>query len=1089
MQEIFQHQQQVAYNLKNILLKNIEDTEKQVNALASADLAQTIRAYMNTHLNNVEGKFAQLLNSLQTIFNQFKDKQNKVPLFNALQDEINHLYNSLSTDVAKVHNMLKLQEGSQQQEKYKKELEQAAQRKEDSIKQFHALQTDIIQLKAIEQDMKTVFLRYLSSGVLSVETISPILNRYQVLSKAVAEQKNNQFFNIPLIIYKQFIATIFTDLAVTYNTVQRLFTEYVKGSATLENFYRLYDYLPERFFSKNNPHYLQMEEDLVKIFNDQQIRVESKKFYDQASLVYTQLVNYALGKAAYYPQAEPAFYQRMKNLYQSSIDFLKLHSSDQTKLLRSLHIQMGYVTSGFINLYLQGKMDVTNIAETKKILITLYQDASHYFAQAQDTAQSIKYSNNVVILKKAFEQFEQMDNLAQKEDAQQAERAYMEATHLFKQLGAQQFTALVMQQKKIALEKKQISFSKKLIEEYKKNILPDEQTAHISFFNVGTFKIPEYYFLARFAQQIPVQAKSLSEKKDQESLINVAFYIHVSRQLSMYEIKAEDVFDERLQIKTSINLETEKQKILQNIVYNAQLFKSMLHDRITAKKSAISVESAPLNSPAVGNELVITHYPIFPAVPVEQSPLTMLAYPGYPTAQSYFLWIAQLADPATPPMSYGKQHIVSANMPEVVAQMQEEQAKAFLAAARLVHKRVDYLMQGGDLNTIDETMNKTEREMLKKDRNIIEKLQKIDKNDFSISLKEYVPVYITIQSYIDDAVITYYVGANELLKNNREMQKEINRLQADAYQRLASIAQQFLIGNPQDALYLTGMGGNISGIVADVIKYYRLAIGVIPEKKDTLLPLMLDALTHAGNLLIKQGKLFAALRYYQLAVGILLGFKVQDQLVYQPIIMNFLKYNYLGALDYTHQFRNSFIKPLTITYDQGVQKQIALSELTKKIVTCPEPTINKYECQAYEKARTALLDALIYFQDAGSWVKDIMQKDSPVTNTLYVDFIKQYPFALETVTGIQKALNSDQFATMAQKATETFEHAITQGTQRIEALDFFKRWNEALFSGLSTLYTTLFLKGYQTFQERLHDVLQMLKFERTNIMAPAEQWI
>jgi hypothetical protein len=43
---------------------------------------------------------------------------------------------------------------------------------------------------------------------------------------------------------------------------------------------------------------------------------------------------------------------------------------------------------------------------------------------------------------------------------------------------------------------------------------------------------------------------------------------------------------------------------------------------------------------------------------------------------------------------------------------------------------------------------------------------------------------------------------------------------AQMYEKLGSIAELFLIGDPQDPLYLSGSVGNMTGVLADVIHYY-----------------------------------------------------------------------------------------------------------------------------------------------------------------------------------------------------------------------------------------------------------------------------
>ncbi|MEX0940872.1 MAG: hypothetical protein WDZ41_05940 [Candidatus Babeliales bacterium] len=652
-----------------------------------------------------------------------------------------------------------------------------------------------------------------------------------------------------------------------------------------------------------------------------------------------------------------------------------------------------------------------------------------------------------------------------------------------------------------------LAYTRSLINSYQKLVIPHKEDMHgIKEVNVAGLSVPERYEIYNFIQPLPdyfplpINLQNLAKnptkeglKQAEETLKVYAYLLYVGNILKDKGIAFFNVFTPELQLRSAPNVSQEQLSVVTDILAQANTFREMLNQRIQQQKSSIHLQ---LRQSPMGDTylLSILYQPTFAVPPLNQTPMSELPYRGYPMAYTYYFWTQKLADPSVKNIQYGQQLLVSGGQQDIYQEMNDKLGNAYLSAAYLAKKRVDFLLNGGNVNTIDPMMNVEELNQLEKARKDIVAIKKINKENMHVKLADFIDSYAIIKGYIKDVIITYYqLGANFYKKNNNVLEK-VNQLLSENYILLGDTAQLFLIGNPQAFEYFAGARGSWSGVLAELMNFYQLARALEPDRVDELQLKIAQPFINAGDLLIKQGNNFGSLRYYKIAIAAIKAMKNINPQKLSEISIKFLRAAFEGSTDNMMQYRQALLAPLKID-----QQEITLEQLVGKIQICPSPLASPAECEKFEQLRTTLLDALIYYQDCSAWANIFREtkngqadysEQTKKAAELVDAYMKQNNLSFETFDEVKKVIIRSDFKTIINGGFEQFSKKITaaSSTERMIGYLAIQKWANTLFLSFGKIYIEYYLSGVSP-EGRFAEFFKAISAERGSINAPAEEWL
>lgn len=1135
------------------LIENLLDEATQEKAQA---LLNTLEHDVVTHRDLMTQQLEERYQKSKLL----RGYHDKLVFHNQAQNIQEQVFNGLTAELNIIRNLINSDQRSREYEQYKRKIDQtlAAKRKVRTF--FHIVQQALPLLNDIHVEMRNASRTYLTTKSReAAQNYKTSIKKYKEVARIIADGYKesgirpdfNDKTNLARIAYTRFIQSCIDDISVTHNVMHRLFQDFLMHKATADTYVKQFFAMQERLFgdsptARNDKGYSALARTITQTLFNQKAQEFQDQFWNEIYELYTIMAihflencmrmhrswNEGLSKTFNFIQMiyNQAKIKDISLLERVARACLTIIHSDIKRLLSEVTLQdMLEQLPSIIDICNQGIFLASQVGldsqvrELKGIISTIeklisdkkeanqlsgdekvqrYQDIQRKLTPlgGQPTPISSKISTPPAQKTISYN----IEDLKTEANRLMKEGSYADAVKKYEEIIKQVKKAGDTEKQKEIENKYLQALSKALVLEYMQNVLPNDQdTGGIEFEKIGVLSIPKSYKLVRFVQPIPTEIAQKYQNGSSQRLINLAFYIYVSNQLLVQGVDARAVLDEKGNVRKSFPDVSEEQKnMVQSILKNAGFFKNSLQNMVYKKNSVLSIEYKKDQIGELQPSLVITQFYVFPVVPVPNSPLTQLAYPGYPTAQSYFAWAQKFGDPTNKDIPYGIFKLPSADMPDKVKQLNRELGKAFLSATKHIDRRVNFIIENGNKKAMDETIGAKESETLQKARDAYQKIQALPSKQ-TAKLDTYIDTYRVVQSYINDAQITYYVAGEGFLKKADETSIKFDQLESDAYQKLGDIARTFLIGNPQDPLYLAGMRGVWSGVLADVMNYYKFSYGLVSSKRNDLLKEITQAASQAGQVLVDQQKLLASKRYYEIAVGSALSISPQDTKVLHQASVDLLFACYGGATQLLNSFRSAYTQPIVVEYQGGRKATFTFEKFVERIVTCPSPDVNKFECDVYEQQRTDLLDALVYLQEGFSWtsyLKNPQAVDHPhigqttdtqktSVNSMLIDFKKQWNISFDSIDDTKQFLKSENFDKVMDKAFQEFRDMLKTDKNSDQAFDFFSQWNNQLFLAIINLYADWYMKSAGPLQQRFADVLQLIKLENVNILAPAEQWI
>jgi hypothetical protein len=481
--------------------------------------------------------------------------------------------------------------------------------------------------------------------------------------------------------------------------------------------------------------------------------------------------------------------------------------------------------------------------------------------------------------------------------------------------------------------------------------------------------------------------------------------------------------------------------------------------------------------------------------------------------QFYYGWAQKLADPSVKIIPTGAYTYVSGNDPEAFARITRLMAQAHISAALVYKKRVDYLMNGGDLATIDPLMSADEKASLQKARQDIITLKKVDKNDMSVQLASYMDTYKLVQTYIQSIIMIYCTLAVSLYNQIQDKQKAdaLNLvINGDLYQLLGDCAQIFLVGDPRDPNYFWGSQGTYGGILIDIKNYYLTAATAYGSKTalyNSLITRSADLFMNAGGILANQKNYFAAITFYSFAVGALKSLQPVDQKKLDAVRLEWLGAYYRGASTNIVKYRAARTQPLQITLSNGQQVSEQLVDLIARA-----DTADPVEQQKVQSMKEILLDALIYYmggslaaqqgatddQSAAS-LPSSPPSNSPAQNDpigaaaekIVTQYMTQQGIGFGSLDDILKWFTSGTFEQTLFGGFDFFSQQIINATDDAARKTGYRAlgsWmNSLCYDAFGKIYMQDYLGGISP--DTLELFLKNISDEAQNIIAPASQWV
>ncbi len=697
-----------------------------------------------------------------------------------------------------------------------------------------------------------------------------------------------------------------------------------------------------------------------------------------------------------------------------------------------------------------------------------------------------------------------------KKDYANATSSYKFAKQYYDKIGATDISAQVNAQL-------QLAYTRSLVDAYVNLIIPSAKDSHnIGTITVAGITVPERYELYSYVQEIPSYVPltftaddiaQMAPDKLNDLLATYAFLLYVNNALKDQGIDYSAVFN-GVQVRDTFSLTPDQTNTVQNILVRAYLYMQDLKARIASQQSSLRLQQRINNYGQAVFNLYELYKPI-PDVPIPGMAMTQLPYLAYPTTQFYYGWAQKLSDPSVTTIPTAAYTYVSGNDPDRYNQIINLTAQSHISAAARYKKRIDFLLNGGDITQIDRLMSADETNALKTARDDIQKLQKIDKTDFSVQLSSFMNTYNLIQNYIQNVIMIYYSLASNFYSQLNDTQK-VNALttviSGDLYQLLGDAAQLFLVGDPRAVEYFWGSQGTYGGILMDVKNDYVTAAATYGPKTalyNSLISKSAAFFMQAGDLLSNLKNYFAAANYYSFGVGAYKSLSPMDEKLFDQAALKWLNSYYQGSTNNVIQYRAARVGPILLTLSNGQQESIALPDLIAR-AGMGDPV----EQQKAKDLKENFLDALIYYmggslaagQLAGSDQASTQQTSSdnslpdPISQaatTMVTNYMQQVGISFDTVDDVVKWFMSDNFEKSMNDAFNYFKQQITtagDASSRLIAYRALGVWmNKLCYDAFGKLYMQDYLGGISADAFQL--LLKSISDEAQNIIAPAQQWI
>ncbi|HEX2977861.1 MAG TPA: hypothetical protein VHO47_01950 [Candidatus Babeliales bacterium] len=691
-----------------------------------------------------------------------------------------------------------------------------------------------------------------------------------------------------------------------------------------------------------------------------------------------------------------------------------------------------------------------------------------------------------------------------KKDYTKAASAYYQAQQYFNKINDTNQANAVNAQYKLAYSRSYIDISIN-------SIIPNERDAHsIENVSVAGTTVPARYELLSYGIELPDyipfslttdQINKMAPDALSAFLVNYAFLLFVDKALKAQGMSYSDAFN-GVQVRSDIGPD------VKTIIMQGYQFVKNLQARIASNKSSLNLVERKNAYGTTVFDLFEKYKPI-PVQPIIGFPMTAVPYPAFPTVQGYYAWAQRLANPATPTITAGGQTYVSGNDPEAYNLATKLLAQAYLSAAAIYKKRLDFLMDGGDVSSIDPVMSADEMKNLTAARQDIIKLKSIDKNDMNIKLADFMQTYKLIQDYALNVIALYYSLASQLYDQlgDAERVAAINSaMNGDLYKQLGDLAQLFLVGDPFATEYFYGSQDSYGGVLIDVKDYYLAAVkayGAKDDRSNRLIEAAGNLFVQAGDILTNQQNYFGSVSLYSFGVGAFKSMVPVDQKKLDAANLKLLQGYYKGSSNNMIQYHTARSAPITITLSTGQQETINLSDLIAKAGNGDTAENDKAQ-----SIKEAFLDALVYYmggslvanQLAGSSAVDSSQggtvdeSKDPIAlaaKRLVTDYLTQINTSFDSVESIMQWLMSDSFAQTLNGAFDYFSKHILGASDQAERLAGYRAlgmWmNRLFYDAFGKVYMQDYLGEVST--NALQLLLQSVKDEEQAIAAPAQQWI
>ncbi len=661
---------------------------------------------------------------------------------------------------------------------------------------------------------------------------------------------------------------------------------------------------------------------------------------------------------------------------------------------------------------------------------------------------------------------------------------------------------------KRAQDRYDLSYTRALVDAYRNLIIPGQKETHgIAMIPVGTLSVPERYELYNYVQEIPsyipitLNLQTLAHdqsqqaaKAIQDALITYAFLLYVDNELKDHGIAYQDVFD-GYELREHPNVSSDQLPLILTFVNNASRFRQNLKDRIASNQSSLHLE-ARNDSYGKPTFFLAESYKPIPVLPLPTVATTHMAYSRFPNVILYYRSAQNLSDPHKDVIQLGGKSFVSGNDQAVVTDMMSKSAQAFLSAADVYKKRIDFLFNGGDVFAIDPLMSVDELSTLTLKRASIEALKKISKSDMSVQLSGYTPLYDFLKMYANDIVATYYGESSSLYEQLQDTQKntQVQNALSDLYTLLGDASQLFLVGDPRAVDYFWGSNGVYGGILYEIKDDYIKAIGYAGKASkniNVLLDKAAQLFTNAGTILVNQKNYFAAILYYAMALGAYKATQPRDEQKIAQAAVNWLGAYYKGSTELIAQYQEAQKSQLTITLSTGEQEKISFDQLL----------INgqfgdSAEQEAYQKYKNMLLDSIIYYSGCSSAANGLIDKskNTPDISKQALDLISSYTqkkqLSLDSLKDVNQWMARPDFKQTVLDMFDLCSEKILSADSKAQTVGYtvLSEWTNKLFFAFGLVYMHNYLGGKQP-QDQYTGFMQAIKDEEQAIIAPADQWI
>jgi hypothetical protein len=331
-----------------------------------------------------------------------------------------------------------------------------------------------------------------------------------------------------------------------------------------------------------------------------------------------------------------------------------------------------------------------------------------------------------------------------------------------------------------------------LASEYRDLIVPKGQAL------ITSFKVPVSYELKIYGQNVPdvisstfgnLELLTKNPKQAQDALISLAsqlyFYYKVS---DAFGVDQFENISNIVATKNYSSLTSDQQAALAIILVNAEQFQKEIKDRVAQGVSNLLLQQLSPQTYAL--------YEYY--VPVPRFSDTTKYYQSYPAALNYYLWAAYLfkPGPAGETITVGSQTLPHGDNQAEYEKMITNQIDLYLSQGYSYQTQIDTLKTGSWWNALVNS----------------------NKNNMSLSINDYMPLYNSIKNFYNE-LIAYYNGplANNLVDGSSPVNASLNNLIGLSYKTLGDSLATFLIGDPlsvnkiQQQNFIIGMSNQQKG--------------------------------------------------------------------------------------------------------------------------------------------------------------------------------------------------------------------------------------------------------------------------------------